>query len=86
MKPICEINIYGNKHWILNGKLHREDGPAIEWHDGSKAWYINGELHREDGPSIEFYNGYKDWHYHGKKIDCKDNQEFLRMVKLMAFL
>jgi hypothetical protein len=25
----------------LDGKLHREDGPAIEWADGSKAWYLN---------------------------------------------
>ena len=21
----------GDKSWYLNGKLHREDGPAIEW-------------------------------------------------------
>ena len=32
----------GIKHWYLNGKRHREDGPAIEWADGSKSWYLNG--------------------------------------------
>jgi hypothetical protein len=32
----------GNKLWYLNGKLHREDGPAIEYTNGDKYWYING--------------------------------------------
>ena len=27
----------------LNGELHREDGPAIEFADGDKSWYINGQ-------------------------------------------
>jgi hypothetical protein len=33
----------GSKYWFLNGKLHREEGPAIEWANGSKAWHLNGE-------------------------------------------
>ena len=33
----------GTKRWYLNGKRHREDGPAIEWIDGYKAWYLNGQ-------------------------------------------
>ena len=41
----------GNKSWYLNGKLHREDGPAREWANGDKVWYLNGKLHREDGPA-----------------------------------
>tara|TARA_R110000868_G_scaffold99024_4_gene272664 strand:- start:19764 stop:20024 length:261 start_codon:yes stop_codon:yes gene_type:complete len=86
MKPIFEINKYGCKVWYLNDLRHREDGPAYEGADGTKFWYLNGELHREDGPSIEFYNGYKEWFYHGKRIECKDNEEFLRMIKLMVFL
>lgn len=32
--------------------LHREDGPAVEWKDGSEEWYINDVLHREDGPAV----------------------------------
>ena len=27
----------------LNGKLHREDGPAMEWANGSKSWFLNDE-------------------------------------------
>ena len=56
----------GNKYWYLNGKLHREDGPAIEDASGYKAWYLNGNLHREDGPAIEDASGSKYWHLNGK--------------------
>ena len=40
------VKVYdnGDKWWYLNGKRHREDGPAIEWADGTKFWYLNDEL------------------------------------------
>jgi len=25
--------------WFLNGKIHREDGPAVEYVDGKRVWY-----------------------------------------------
>ena len=39
-----EVKVYnsGTKHWYLNGKRHREDGPAFEGANGSKSWYLNG--------------------------------------------
>ena len=39
------VKVYhdGSKSWRLNGKLHREDGPAIEWADGYKFWYLDGK-------------------------------------------
>ena len=109
MKPICKINYRGDKEWYIDGKRHREDGPAYEGSDGTKEWYINGlchredgpaieykdravywfingKLHREDGPAVEYPNGSKYWYYQGKHLSCKDNQEFLRMIKLMVFL
>ena len=39
---------------------HREDGPAIQYADGSKEWCIDGKLHRIDGPAIET-NERKSW-------------------------
>lgn len=38
------VKVYedGHKEWLLNGKLHREDGPAIEYSSGSKEWWLNG--------------------------------------------
>ena len=54
------------KHKIrTNWKLHREDGPAIEWGNGDKHWYVNDKLHREDGPAIECSNGTKNWVVNG---------------------
>jgi hypothetical protein len=56
----------GAKCWYLNGKLHREDGPATEYASGKKFWYLNGKLHREDGPAVEYANGDKFWWLNGK--------------------
>ena len=39
-----KIDDNGTKRWYSKGKLHREDGPAVEWASGDKAWYLNGEL------------------------------------------
>jgi len=33
----------GTKFWSLNGKLHREDGPAGEYANGTKEWFLNGK-------------------------------------------
>jgi hypothetical protein len=62
------VKVYdnGNKYWYLNGKLHREDGPAVEWVDGTKYWYLDGKSHREDGPAVEYANGSKAWYLNGK--------------------
>jgi hypothetical protein len=65
-KPTLKIDLLGNKLWRLNGKCHREDGPAIEWHDGSKEWWVNGIRHRVDGPAIIYAVGYKKWFLYGK--------------------
>jgi hypothetical protein len=50
----------------LRGKLHRTDGPAIEYSSVLKEWYINGLRHREDGPAIERISGNKSWYLNGK--------------------
>ncbi len=62
------VKVYtdGSKYWCLNGKLHREDGPAVEAAHGDKYWYLNGKYHREDGPAIEWADGTKEWCLNGK--------------------
>ena len=47
--------------WRINGKYHREDGPAIEWANGSKLWYQNGKLHRIGAPAVVNSIGSKHW-------------------------
>lgn len=51
--------------WYKNGQLHREDGPAVEWVDGSKEWFIDGKHHRENGPAIEWDDGKREWYLNG---------------------
>ena len=51
----------GTIFYKLNGKLHREDGPAIEFSDGTKWWFLHDDRHRLDGPAIEHSDGYKEW-------------------------
>ena len=70
MKPqYIEIDEFGNKRYYSDRDMtiiHREDGPAIEWSDGSKEWWLNGEFHREDGPAVEYANGYNEWWLNSK--------------------
>ena len=42
LNGIYEIEDYGIFH-LQNGKLHRLDGPAIEWYDGTKDYFIEGK-------------------------------------------
>ena len=62
-----EVFDNGDKRWYQNGKLHRLDGPAIEYANGDyKVWYRNDNYHRLDGPAIEYANGDKYWCRNGK--------------------
>ena len=51
----------------LNGELHREDGPAVEYLNGSREYCINGKLHREGGPAVEKADGYKAYYINDKR-------------------
>ncbi len=44
------------------GQLHRDDGPAVIYPDGSQAWYKNDEYHRENGPAVIGANGNQFWY------------------------
>lgn len=42
--PAIELlNGNGTKYWYIDGKQHREDGPAVERANGDKEWYLNGK-------------------------------------------
>ena len=53
--------------WMVNGKLHRTDGPAMELANGDKEWWLNRKLHRTDGPAVEYANGGKEWWVNGER-------------------
>jgi hypothetical protein len=87
MESKLTINEYGTKIWRLpNGFLHREDGPACEYVNGSRHWYINGELHREDGPAVEHIDGYRGWYINGKEYTEQEYKYKTRSRKLKKLL
>lgn len=57
----CTVNLYHRTDaaypiqvWMLNGMLHRIDGPAVEQSNGARSWWRNGKLHRDDDqPAVE---------------------------------
>jgi hypothetical protein len=71
---IVKVYNNGDKEWFLNGKLHREDGPAVECSNGAKFWYLNGKRHREDGPAVEWSDGYKVWYLDGKRLTEQEHK------------
>jgi 3-methyladenine DNA glycosylase Mpg len=81
-----EVDEAGTKYWINeNDELHREDGPAVEYMDGSKYWCINGKCHREDGPAAILIGICTSWYYNDERIDCSTQEEFERIIKLRMF-
>jgi hypothetical protein len=71
-QPEMKIEQDGTKMWYLNGELHREDGPAVEYPDGTKHWFLNGEYHCEDGPAFEYADGTKMWYLNGKSVSWQE--------------
>jgi hypothetical protein len=44
-----------NSVWyVLNGNLHRPNGPAMIWKDGEWCWLLYGKWHRYYGPSRDY--------------------------------
>ncbi len=61
------IDKHGDVCYVKNGRIHRDDGPAIVRDNGNKFWYKNGKQHREDGPAEEYTNGDRWWWVDGKR-------------------
>lgn len=65
-EPQLHVDEFGTKKWYLNGELHREDGPAIEYTNGTNAWWQHGKCHRIGAPAAEHANGDKYWYVNDK--------------------
>ena len=77
------IDEHDTTRWYHNNKLHREDGPAVEYTDGTKFWYQDGLLHREDGPTDEWACGSVDWRYNGRYLG-EDAEGFWAFWELLT--
>ena len=71
---------------FVNGKLHKSNGPAVEWPDGSSAWYINGKLHIIDGAAYETDSGYKSWYIDGNSVTHLEHKLLYDTMKLKGLL
>jgi hypothetical protein len=79
------IDQYGNKFVYMDKAmtvLHRTDGPAMEYADGTKFWWVDGQRHRSDGPAIESFNGHKFWYVDGKSLTEKEFNALTRPIEL----
>ena len=64
----------GNLVHVADGQYHNEDGPAIEYEDGTADWFVNGVLHRLDGPARVWlsHGPSREWCIHGISYDFDD--------------
>lgn len=53
--------------WYINGKIHRTDGPALLYPNGSEAWFKDGLIHRDGGPAVTDVTGTKVWYSNNKR-------------------
>ena len=73
-KPTCRVHKCGHKYWYLNGRLHREDGPAIEYTNGESHWVVHSKSHRLDGPAVILANGETKWFINDYNVTDKINK------------
>jgi hypothetical protein len=80
------IHEHGNYYYVQGSRLHRIDGPAIEFHDGSKYWFMNDRPHRRCGPAIERADCSCEWWYDGIQETRKENcvRERLRIKQCLT--
>jgi len=52
--------------YLHDGKLHREDGPAVVSADGHREWFQHGERHNLDGPVVIGADGIRQWSHDRK--------------------
>ena len=64
------VKVYNDRTEWFNeeNQKHREEGPAVEWPNGTKYWFKEGQLHRENGPAFEQADGTKYWYLYGNQV------------------
>lgn len=85
MKKTGEYQIENNNRYTAyydhSNRCHREDGPAIVYHEavavwgvkaGDKDWYQRGKRHRLDGPAKERVDGEHGWYIEDQAYTRED--------------
>ena len=72
-------NEFGGKSWYQDNKLHRKNGPAIIYDNGTRLWIMEDEFNREDGPAVMWPSGGKVWYLKG--IEYSKEEWFSKLTK-----
>ncbi len=59
---------------VSTKNIHREDGPALSWSNGTKTWLQHGMHHRMDGPAVITSTGEQRWAIWGKPVTKEVNE------------
>jgi len=76
----------GTIQYFKNGSLHREDGPALIFHDGYEYYYQNDELHRLDGPADIHPDGSCEYYIHNIKTSKEGLELYVSLLKLKSLI
>ena len=58
-----EVSEFGMIQYLnCNDELHRVNGPALIYANGTKYWFQNGKMHRLGGPAVTHVNGTRLWY------------------------
>jgi len=86
---VYQVHIYpsGSKAWYYNDRLHRLNGPAVEYTNGTKYYYINGQYHRLNGPAIEYPDGNKSYYINDEHFKTfEEYKEAVVQIKVKEIL
>jgi hypothetical protein len=72
----------GDVYWLLNGKCHREKGPAQIEYTGYRAWRQNDVFHRLDGPAIIWGDNHRRWWINDKPTTKQKHTKVRTMLAL----
>jgi len=67
-----QTDMFGTRKYIDRGKVHKIDGPAEIYKDGTLIYRKHGNLHREDGPAVEYPSGRKMYYLDGNPITAEE--------------
>ena len=62
--PYIHVDQYGTKNYFKDPGctiLHREDGPARIWINGTESWWLDNNRYRVDGPAVIRTDGSYEW-------------------------
>ena len=68
--------------YVVDGKIHRENEPAMIHVTGTKEYYNNGKRHRVTGPAVVFFDGAEHYYIDGKSLTY---EEYWKHPKVIPF-